>query len=97
RSYTQGRKACRPAGASTDQVRVGNQPQDRHGARPFSATITTVSRRRSDRITAFFVAPHESAVGPKRTWPTALHMSAFGGKADITVCGSPLSRSLKRT
>ena len=30
----------------------------------------------------------------------ALHMSAFGGKADMTVCGNPLSRSLlgvKRT
>jgi len=24
-----------------------------------------------------------SAIGPKQTWPTALHMSAFGGKADI--------------
>src|SRR5215467_6341876 len=41
-----------------------------------------------------------SAIGPKRTWTTALHMSAFGGKADMTVCGNPLSRSLfgaKRT
>jgi hypothetical protein len=24
-----------------------------------------------------------SAIGPKQTWPRALHMSAFGGKADI--------------
>jgi len=24
-----------------------------------------------------------SAIGPKRTWALALHMSAFGGKADI--------------
>jgi len=24
-----------------------------------------------------------SAIGPKRTWTSALHMSAFGGKADI--------------
>src|SRR5262245_25250739 len=41
-----------------------------------------------------------SAIGPKQTWPRALHMSAFGGKADMTFCGSPLSRSLlgvKRT
>jgi hypothetical protein len=41
-----------------------------------------------------------SAIGPKRTWPSALHMSAFGGKADMTLCGNPLSRSLlgaKRT
>src|SRR4029450_2258800 len=41
-----------------------------------------------------------SAIGPKRTSLIALHMSAFGGKADMTVCGNPLSRSLlgaKRT
>src|SRR5262249_50385981 len=41
-----------------------------------------------------------SAIGPSPTWTSALHMSAFGGKADTTVCGSPLSRSLlgvKRT
>jgi hypothetical protein len=31
-----------------------------------------------------------SAVGPKQTWPRAVHMSAFGGKADMTVCGNPL-------
>src|SRR5262245_29030380 len=41
-----------------------------------------------------------SAFGPKRTSVVAPHMSAFGGKADMTGCGSPLSRSLlgvKRT
>jgi len=47
-----------------------------------------------------FAAVHESATGPKRTWLVAPHMSAFGGKADMTVCGNPLSRPLlgvKRT
>jgi hypothetical protein len=41
-----------------------------------------------------------SADGPKRTSVIAPHMSAFGGKADMTVCGKSLSRSLlgvKRT
>jgi len=41
-----------------------------------------------------------SAIGPKQTWAIAPHMSAFGGKADMTLCGNPLSRSLlgvKRT
>jgi hypothetical protein len=41
-----------------------------------------------------------SAIGPKRTSVIALHMSAFGGKADMTLGGSPLLRSLsgvKRT
>src|SRR5262249_4163580 len=48
-------------------------------------------------------AEHErrmSAFGPKQTWVSALHMSASGGKADMTVCGCLLSRSLlgvKRT
>src|SRR5215475_8191953 len=35
-----------------------------------------------------------SAFGPKRTPQVALHMSAFGGKADMNSCGCPLSRSL---
>ena len=29
-----------------------------------------------------FAAVHESAIGTKRTWTCALHMSAIGGKAD---------------
>ena len=41
-----------------------------------------------------------SAFGPKRTSLIAPHMSAFGGKADITIAACLLSRSLlgvKRT
>jgi hypothetical protein len=41
-----------------------------------------------------------SAIGPKWTWASALHMSAFGAKADMAFCGISLSRSLlgvKRT
>src|SRR5262249_18333949 len=41
-----------------------------------------------------------SAFGPKRTSVSAPHMSAFGGKADMTVCVCLLLRSLlgvKRT
>jgi hypothetical protein len=48
----------------------------------------------------FFVAVHESAIGSKPTSVAASHMSAFGGKADMTVCGNSLLRSLlgvKRT
>ena len=30
-----------------------------------------------------FVALHESAYGTKRTWTSAPHMSAFGGKAGV--------------
>jgi hypothetical protein len=28
-----------------------------------------------------------SAIGPKQKWASAPHMSAFGSKADMTVCG----------
>src|SRR5262249_15437643 len=35
-----------------------------------------------------------SAIGPKQTWHGAPHMSAFGGKADMTVCACLLLRSL---
>ena len=40
-------------------------------------------RRRGDRIERAM-----SAIGTKRTSLVALHMSAFGGKADMTYCGS---------
>jgi hypothetical protein len=35
-----------------------------------------------------------SAIGPKQTPANALRMSAFGGKADITIAACPLLRSL---
>jgi hypothetical protein len=41
-----------------------------------------------------FAAMHESAIGPKRTCLVAPHMSAFGGKADMALCGNALLRSL---
>ena len=52
-----------------------------------------------DKADMIFAA-RMSAIGPKQTRALALHMSAFGGKADMTVCGCLLSRSLlgaKRT
>src|SRR5262249_34691223 len=42
----------------------------------------------NDRLTA------DVRFCPKQTWTTALHMSAFGVKADMTFSGSLLSRSL---
>src|SRR5262252_4176903 len=38
---------------------------------------------------------HESAFGPKQTSLVALHMSAFGGKADIRRPAQPLALSLQ--
>ena len=45
RPHPQGREAGRPAGAGADQVRAGDQPQDREGARPRSAADAARARR----------------------------------------------------
>ena len=45
-----GEKPAEPSGAGADQVRAGDQPQDRQGARPRSAAVAARSRRRGDRI-----------------------------------------------
>jgi putative ABC transport system substrate-binding protein len=45
-----GEKARRPAGAGADQVRAGDQPQDREGARPRRANDAARPRRRGDRM-----------------------------------------------
>jgi len=38
-----------------------------------------------------------SAIGPKQTWPRAPHMSAFEGKADMTLCNAQSAYDPKRT
>jgi hypothetical protein len=45
RSHPQGREARRSAGAGADQVRAGDQPQDREGARPRTAHAACARRR----------------------------------------------------
>src|SRR5262249_52008307 len=46
----QGREAKRPAGAGADQVRAGNQPQDRQDTWSRSAVHAAGPRRRGDRV-----------------------------------------------
>src|SRR5262245_17017572 len=60
-------------------------PQDRQGARPHCAAVRAHPRRRGDRIATPFAAVHESAFGPKRTSIAAPHMSAFRGKANMSI------------
>jgi ABC transporter substrate binding protein len=86
RSGSQGREACRPAGAAGNQSRDVYQPEDRQGARRQRPQHANRSRRWSDRIAMLFAAVHESAIGPKQTSVFASHMSAIGGKADIGWC-----------
>ena len=50
RSHPQGREACRPSGAGTDQVRAGSQPQDREDARAGNPDNRARPRRRGDRM-----------------------------------------------
>ena len=50
RPHPQGREAGRPAGAGADQIRAGDQPQDRQGARPHRAADAARARRRGDRM-----------------------------------------------
>ena len=50
RPHPQGREARRPSGAVTDQVRTGDQPEDRQGARPRNSADIARPRRRGDRI-----------------------------------------------
>src|SRR5262249_25097280 len=64
-----------------------HQSQDREGARPHSPAEFARPRRRGDRISRQFAAPHMSAFGTKRTSGDAQPMSAFGGKADIAISG----------
>src|SRR5262249_51101308 len=60
RSHPQRREAGRPTGAGADQVRAGDQSQDREGARPRSATNAARARRRGDRMSNCVVGSGES-------------------------------------
>ena len=60
RQDLQGCEACRTAGRAADQVRAGDQFEDRKSARHHHATDAASSRRRGDRIGLSFAAVHES-------------------------------------
>jgi hypothetical protein len=70
RPHPQGREPGRVAGAAPDQVRAGDQHQDRQGARPRRAAFAARPRRRGDRIgrsccTAYVASWHEGEVPPR--------------------------------
>src|SRR5262245_32059971 len=49
-SYPQWGETGRPTGTAADQVRVGDQPQDRKRARADDPPIVPAARRRGDRM-----------------------------------------------
>ena len=51
RQDPQRRQAGRPADRAADQIRAGDQPQDRQSARPHHPAVAARSRRRGDRVT----------------------------------------------
>jgi hypothetical protein len=63
RSHPQGREAGRPPGAGADQIRAGDQSQDRQGTGSHNSAGSARPRRRGDRVRAPM-----SASGTKRTW-----------------------------
>ena len=83
----------RLAGAGTDEIRTGRQPQDRQGARPHGAARCARARRRGDQMTRF-AAVHESVHGTHETCRPRRPTSADCGRADSTQtmgfgCSSP--------
>ena len=63
----------------SDKIRSRDQPQDRQGTRPCSTPCVGRSRRRGDPIR------RRVRCWPKADIASGAHMSAFGGKADMTI------------
>ena len=63
RSHPAGREAGRTSGSGADQVRAGDQPEDREGDRVEHPACISAPRRRGDRIKWWFGAVHECAIG----------------------------------
>src|SRR5262249_11728310 len=77
----QGGEAGQSSSSTGHQGRAGHQSENRQDPRPCHTPSVAWPRRPGDRMNGGM-----SAFGPKQTSAGALHMSAFGGKADMTFC-----------
>jgi len=73
------RKTRRFAGATARQVSAGDQSEDREGARAEHPTVHAVARRRGDRITTYFAAPHFVRLWHKADVPITVSDVRFRG------------------
>jgi hypothetical protein len=76
-------QAGRPASAGADQVRAGNQPQDREGAGLRAAGVGADARRRGDRVSFLnLLRLLWSGVGTKGACSHVPVTAAYEGNAD---------------
>src|SRR5207342_3058355 len=75
-----GENARQSSGPAGNESRALHQPQDRQGTRDQHSEHAHRARGRGDRVKRLM-----SAIGTKRTFDIALHMSAFVGKADMAI------------
>ena len=79
RSHSQGREARRPSGAGANQVRIGDQSQNRQGARPDNSVLVARPRRRGDRVGCCLLRLLTAGFGTKLPIRDVRHLVANGG------------------
>src|SRR5262249_6715897 len=88
RQHPEGREALRPAGADADQIRAGDQPQDRQNDRAGDSADFTDARRQGGRMTQweFITLGRSSSVPMKQRKAKMIliaYLVGFAGYEDV--------------